>query len=88
MLDFFTRLHHLSVSNNLLGAPVDWSVCVCAGGQVVTHPFQVQQVQQLLHRQKQQAAAQAAAVQKAAQPQQTQAAVQQKVPISQCDLFF
>ncbi|KAK7146250.1 hypothetical protein R3I93_013865 [Phoxinus phoxinus] len=47
------------------------------GGQVVTHPFQVQQVQQLLHRQKQQAAAQAA-VQKAAQPQQTQAAVQQK----------
>jgi len=54
---------------------------------VVTHPFQVQQVQQLLNRQKQQAAAQAA-VQKAAQPQQTQATVQQKVPISQCDLFF
>ncbi|KAG1974053.1 E1A-binding protein p400 [Pimephales promelas] len=47
------------------------------GGQVVTHPFQVQQVQQLLNRQKQQAAAQAA-VQKAAQPQQTQATVQQK----------
>uniref|UniRef100_A0A672TAS9 E1A binding protein p400 n=1 Tax=Sinocyclocheilus grahami TaxID=75366 RepID=A0A672TAS9_SINGR len=45
-----------------------------AGGPVVTHPFQVQ----LLQRQKQQAAAQAAAVQKAAQPQQTQAAVQQK----------
>uniref|UniRef100_A0A8C1L7W6 E1A binding protein p400 n=1 Tax=Cyprinus carpio TaxID=7962 RepID=A0A8C1L7W6_CYPCA len=56
-----------------------------AGGQVVTHPFQVQQI---LHRQKQQAAAQAAVVQKAAQPQQTQAAVQQKVPISQYDLFF
>ncbi|XP_077079277.1 E1A-binding protein p400 isoform X10 [Siphateles boraxobius] len=50
---------------------------ISTGGQVVTHPFQVQQVQQLLHRQKQQAAAQAA-VQKAAQPQQTQAAVQQK----------
>ncbi|XP_056319297.1 E1A-binding protein p400 isoform X2 [Danio aesculapii] len=48
------------------------------GGPMVTHPFQVQQVQQLLHRQKQQAVAQAAAVQKAAQPQQTQAAVQQK----------
>ncbi|XP_058640214.1 E1A-binding protein p400 isoform X1 [Onychostoma macrolepis] len=54
-----------------------------AGGQVVTHPFQVQQVQQLLHRQKQQAAAQAAAVQKAAQPQQTQAAVQQKLGTQQ-----
>ncbi|XP_016391216.1 E1A-binding protein p400-like isoform X2 [Sinocyclocheilus rhinocerous] len=51
-----------------------------AGGQVVTHPFQVQQ---LLHRQKQQAAAQAAAVQKAAQPQQTQAAVQQKMGTQQ-----
>ncbi|XP_051508963.1 E1A-binding protein p400-like isoform X8 [Myxocyprinus asiaticus] len=49
-----------------------------AGGQVVTHPFQVQQVQQLLHRHKQQAAAQAAAVQKAAQSPQTQAALQQK----------
>ncbi|XP_056628653.1 E1A-binding protein p400 isoform X2 [Triplophysa dalaica] len=49
-----------------------------AGGQVVTHPFQVQHVQQLLHRQKQQSPAQAAAVQKAAQPGQTQAAVQQK----------
>ncbi|KAA0713853.1 E1A-binding protein p400 [Triplophysa tibetana] len=49
-----------------------------AGGQVVTHPFQVQHVQQLLHRQKQQTPAQAAAVQKAAQPGQTQAAVQQK----------
>ncbi|TRY58668.1 hypothetical protein DNTS_028447, partial [Danionella cerebrum] len=46
-----------------------------AGGPMVTHPFQVQQVQQLLHRQKQQAAAQANTVQK---PQQTQAAVQQK----------
>uniref|UniRef100_A0A672M150 E1A binding protein p400 n=1 Tax=Sinocyclocheilus grahami TaxID=75366 RepID=A0A672M150_SINGR len=54
-----------------------------AGGQVVTHPFQVQQVQQLLHRQKQQAAAQAAAVQKAAQPQQTQAAIQQKLGTQQ-----
>ncbi|XP_073675637.1 E1A-binding protein p400 isoform X2 [Garra rufa] len=57
-----------------------------AGGQVVTHPFQVQQVQQvqqLLHRQKQQVAAQAAAVQKAAQPQQTQAAVQQKLGTQQ-----
>ncbi|XP_051525000.1 E1A-binding protein p400-like isoform X2 [Myxocyprinus asiaticus] len=54
-----------------------------AGGQVVTHPFQVQQVQQLLHRHKQQAAAQAAAVQKAAQPQQTQAAVQQKLGTQQ-----
>ncbi|XP_052418774.1 E1A-binding protein p400 isoform X2 [Carassius gibelio] len=51
-----------------------------AGGQVVTHPFQVQQ---LLNRQKQQAAAQAAAVQKAAQPQQTQAAVQQKLGTQQ-----
>ncbi|XP_039537590.1 E1A-binding protein p400 isoform X4 [Pimephales promelas] len=50
---------------------------ISTGGQVVTHPFQVQQVQQLLNRQKQQAAAQAA-VQKAAQPQQTQATVQQK----------
>ncbi|XP_043102531.1 E1A-binding protein p400 isoform X7 [Puntigrus tetrazona] len=49
-----------------------------AGGQVVTHPFQVQQVQQLLHRQKA-----AAAVQKAAQPQQTQAAVQQKLGTQQ-----
>ncbi|XP_057213376.1 E1A-binding protein p400 isoform X3 [Triplophysa rosa] len=49
-----------------------------AGGQVVPHPFQVQHVQQLLHRQKQQSPAQAAAVQKAAQPGQTQAAVQQK----------
>ncbi|KAL1269607.1 hypothetical protein QQF64_031896 [Cirrhinus molitorella] len=43
-----------------------------AGGQVVTHPFQVQQ---LFSRQKQPAAT----VQKAAQPQQTQAAVQQKL---------
>uniref|UniRef100_A0A8C1VFX5 E1A binding protein p400 n=1 Tax=Cyprinus carpio TaxID=7962 RepID=A0A8C1VFX5_CYPCA len=51
-----------------------------AGGQVVTHPFQVQQI---LHRQKQQAAAQAAVVQKAAQPQQTQAAVQQKLGTQQ-----
>ncbi len=42
----------------------------------------------MLNRQKQQAAAQAAAVQKAAQPQQTQAAVQQKVAVSQCDSFF
>ncbi|XP_026100545.1 E1A-binding protein p400 isoform X9 [Carassius auratus] len=50
-----------------------------AGGPVVTHPFQVQ----LLQRQKQQAAAQAAAVQKAAQPQQTQAAVQQKLGAQQ-----
>uniref|UniRef100_A0A9J8DHX8 E1A binding protein p400 n=1 Tax=Cyprinus carpio carpio TaxID=630221 RepID=A0A9J8DHX8_CYPCA len=50
-----------------------------AGGPVVTHPFQVQ----LLQRQKQQAAAQAAAVQKAAQPQQTQAAVQQKLGTQQ-----
>ncbi|XP_073723797.1 E1A-binding protein p400 isoform X6 [Misgurnus anguillicaudatus] len=48
-----------------------------AGGQVVTHPFQVQHVQQL-YRQKQQAPTQTGAVQKAAQPQQTQAAVQQK----------
>lgn len=48
-----------------------------AGGQVVTHPFQVQHVQQV-YRQKQQAPTQIGAVQKAAQPQQTQAAVQQK----------
>uniref|UniRef100_A0AAY4AVB0 E1A binding protein p400 n=1 Tax=Denticeps clupeoides TaxID=299321 RepID=A0AAY4AVB0_9TELE len=43
------------------------------GGQVVTHPFQVQQVQQLLQRQKQ-----ATGQQKTAQTQQTQATVQQK----------
>ncbi|MCJ8735402.1 hypothetical protein PDJAM_G00246280 [Pangasius djambal] len=47
----------------------------------VVGPFQVQQVQQLLQRQKQQQ--QAAAQQKAAQPQQTQAAVQQKLATQQ-----
>ncbi|XP_067269517.1 E1A-binding protein p400 isoform X2 [Pseudorasbora parva] len=55
---------------------------ISTGGQVVTHPFQMQQVQHLLQRQKQQANAQAA-VQKAAQPQQTQAAVQQKLGTQQ-----
>ncbi|XP_031426184.1 E1A-binding protein p400 isoform X3 [Clupea harengus] len=61
-----------------------------AGGQVVTHPFQVQQVQQLLQqrqKQQQQAAAQAAAAaaaqQKAAQPQQTPATAQQKMATGQ-----
>ncbi|XP_063051438.1 E1A-binding protein p400 isoform X2 [Engraulis encrasicolus] len=62
-----------------------------AGGQVVTHPFQVQQVQQLLQqrqKQQQQAAAQAAAAaaaqQKAAgQPQQATATVQQKLASGQ-----
>ncbi|XP_062399404.1 E1A-binding protein p400 isoform X2 [Sardina pilchardus] len=56
-----------------------------AGGQVVTHPFQVQQVQQLLRQKQQQAAAQAAAAaqQKAAQPQQSTANVQQKLATGQ-----
>lgn len=49
--------------------------CVCVSVGNVVGPFQAQQVQQLLQRQKQQAAVQ----QKAAQPQQTPVAVQQKV---------
>ncbi|XP_036382384.1 E1A-binding protein p400 isoform X2 [Megalops cyprinoides] len=56
-----------------------------AGGQVVTHPFpQIQHVQQLLmKKQQQQAAAAVAAQQKAVQPQQGQATVQQKLATQQ-----